>query len=146
MELKLPPPLVFLCCAALIYFLPNYTQTAFFAWAALPFALLGGLIDLAALTLFLQKKTSINPLDPHKTSQLVTHGIYRFTRNPMYVGLLCWLIAWALWLGNAFAFLVIWGFMHYITHFQILPEERILAAKFGEDYQRYQQKTPRWLW
>ncbi|MDH2997129.1 protein-S-isoprenylcysteine methyltransferase [Pasteurellaceae bacterium LFhippo2] len=146
MELKIPPPIVFLCCAILIYALPNLAEINPLKWFAIPFGILATIVDIAALALFLQKKTTINPLAPSKTQKLVTNGIYRFTRNPMYVGLLCWLIAWGLWLGNTFAFLVIWGFMVYITRFQIIPEEKILEQKFSTEYLNYKQKVARWLW
>ncbi|MGX2987324.1 methyltransferase family protein [Ursidibacter sp. B-7004-1] len=147
MELKLPPPLVAFICAVIIYFLPNYAETN---WAYRCFAVIcfifGVVVDLCALWAFWKNKTTINPLDPNKTSALTREGIYRFTRNPMYLGLVCLLLAWAFWLGNAFALLVVWGFIVYITRFQIKPEERILAQKFGEIYQEYCQKVPRWLW
>lgn len=146
MELKLPPPLVALICATMIYFLPNYAEPN---WVYRSFAVIclifGISVDLCALWAFRQTKTAINPLDPTKTSALTTQGIYRFSRNPMYLGLASLLSAWAFWLGNAFALLVVWGFIAYITRFQIEPEERILEQKFGESYRQYKQHTPRWL-
>lgn len=147
MELKLPPPLVALICAVIIYFLPSYAEPN---WVYQNFAVIclifGIGVDLCALWAFLQNKTTINPLDPNKTSALTTEGIYRFSRNPMYLGLVSLLSAWTFWLGNAFALLVVWGFIAYITRFQIEPEERILEQKFGKFYQEYCQKVPRWLW
>ncbi|WP_373818684.1 isoprenylcysteine carboxylmethyltransferase family protein [Glaesserella sp.] len=146
MELKLPPPLVALICAIIIYFLPNYAEpNLIYRAAALFFILFAAVVNISGLIAFYQNKTTINPLNPSKTVRLTMYGIYRFTRNPMYLGLASLLIAWSLWLGNAFAFLVVWGFIAYITRFQILPEERILEQKFGEEYRTYQQKVPRWL-
>lgn len=147
MELKIPPPVVFLICAALIYFSPNFTEPMLILRIlAVIIALTAISIDLLGLLAFWQKKTTINPLDPSKTSHLVTHGIYRFTRNPMYLGLACQLTAWTLWLGNLLALLWVWGFILYITRFQIVPEERLLAEKFGAEFKAYQQQVPRWLW
>lgn len=147
MELKLPPPLVALICAVMIYFLPNYAEPNWVYQSFAVICLIFGIgVDLCALWAFLQNKTTINPLAPNKTSALTTQGIYRFSRNPMYLGLASLLSAWTFWLGNAFALLVVWGFVYYITRFQIEPEERILSAKFGESYRQYQQKVPRWLW
>ena len=147
MELKLPPPLVALICAVMIYFLPNYIEPNWIYRTFAVICLIFGLtVDLCGLWAFRQNKTTISPLAPNKTSTLTTHGIYRFTRNPMYLGLASLLSAWAFWLGNAFALLVVWGFVYYITRFQIEPEERILSVKFGESYRQYQQKVPRWLW
>ena len=147
MELKLPPPLVAFICAVIIYFLPNYAEpnSVYLYFAVICFSF-GVVVDLCALWAFWKNKTTINPLYPNKTSALTREGIYRFTRNPMYLGLTCLLLAWAFWLGNAFALLVVWGFITYITRFQIKPEERILAQKFGKVYQEYCQKVPRWLW
>ncbi|MDG6234764.1 methyltransferase family protein [Glaesserella parasuis] len=146
MELKLPPPLVALICAVIIYFLPNYAEPN---WVYQSFAviclILGIGVDLCALWAFLQNKTTINPLAPNKTSALTTQGIYRFSRNPMYLGLASLLSAWAFWLGNTFALLVVWGFIAYITRFQIEPEELILEQKFGESYRQYKQNVARWL-
>lgn len=147
MELKIPPPVVFLICAALIYFSPNFTEPMLILRIlAVIIALTAISIDLLGLLAFWQKKTTINPLDPSKTSHLVTHGIYRFTRNPMYLGFACQLTAWTLWLSNLLALIWVWGFILYITRFQIVPEERLLAEKFGAEFKAYQQQVPRWLW
>ncbi|MDO9766748.1 isoprenylcysteine carboxylmethyltransferase family protein [Glaesserella parasuis] len=146
MELKLPPPLVALICAVIIYFLPNYVEPNWVYQSFAAICLIFGIgVDLCALWSFRQNKTTINPLDPNKTSALTTEGIYRFSRNPMYLGLASLLSAWAFWLGNAFALLVVWGFIAYITRFQIEPEERILEQKFGESYRQYKQNVARWL-
>ena len=76
---------------------------------------------------------------------MVTDGIYRYSRNPMYLGMALLLAAWALWLGNAAALLGIVLFVALINRYQIRPEERILAAKFGDDYRNYCRRTRRWL-
>ena len=76
---------------------------------------------------------------------MVTDGIYRYSRNPMYLGMALLLAAWALWLGNAAAWLGIVLFVALINRYQIRPEERILAAKFGDDYHSYCRRTRRWL-
>nr|ART40893.1 L409 [uncultured bacterium] len=76
---------------------------------------------------------------------MVISGIYRFSRNPMYVGLLLVLTAWAIYLSNALAFLFLPTFVACLTRLQIVPEERVLAAKFGDAFTAYRQSVRRWL-
>lgn len=72
-------------------------------------------------------------------------GPYRFTRNPMYLGMVLILLAWCLWLGNAAALLALAAFVGYITRFQIVPEERALAGRFGAAYEDYRRRVRRWV-
>jgi protein-S-isoprenylcysteine O-methyltransferase Ste14 len=71
--------------------------------------------------------------------------VYRYTRNPMYVGLLLALLAWAVFLANPFAVLWVVLFVLYITRFQIIPEERVLASLFGAEYEAYKGGVCRWV-
>ena len=84
-------------------------------------------------------------MQPAKTTSLVAGGVYRFTRNPMYLGLLLVLAGWAVFLSNALAFALLPAFIAYIGRFQIAPEERALAAKFGTEYEAYRTEVRRWL-
>lgn len=101
--------------------------------------------DLAGLLAFRASRTTINPLRPERASTLVTAGIYRFTRNPMYVGLGLILLAWAVHLSAWLPFLGPLVYVLYINRFQIVPEERALRQSFGEPYVRYMARTRRWL-
>lgn len=94
---------------------------------------------------FRKASTTVNPLQLEKSSQLVTNGIYRFSRNPMYVGFLLILLAWALFLGSAIAFLLLPVFLALITKVQILPEESMLEEIFGEEYINYKKRVRRWI-
>lgn len=145
LELKLPPPLVFLLCAAVMKGLPNLLP--FYLSTVLSYILIamGALIALSGIYAFYQAKTTIDPHRIEQTSSLVQTGIYRITRNPMYLGLACWLLAWAVWLANGLALLGVVLFVGYLNRFQIQPEERMMRQKFGEAYSRYQQKVRRWL-
>jgi protein-S-isoprenylcysteine O-methyltransferase Ste14 len=105
----------------------------------------GASLDLAGLAHFLRARTTINPLKPANASALVTRGIYRFTRNPMYLGLAMLLLAWALYLSNVAALAVLPLFILYINRFQIAPEERALAARFGAEFADYRARVRRWL-
>ena len=100
--------------------------------------------DLLGLLAFFRRGTTINPLRPAKASALVTGGIYRITRNPMYVGMAFLLAGWAVWLGALWPFLGPVLFVAYLTRFQILPEERILRGKFAE-FDAYATRVRRWL-
>lgn len=101
--------------------------------------------DLAGVRAFRAVRTTINPLAPQRASTLVTAGVYRITRNPMYLGLCCILLGWAAWLAALAPFLGPPVFVGYITRFQILPEERALRQLFGEPYLRYAARVRRWL-
>ena len=150
LELKIPPPVVALLMAAAMWLasrtapsieLPFFARVA----TAMAIAILGGGIALAAEVSFKRAKTSINPMKPEKTSSLVTSGIYRFTRNPMYLGLLLVLLAWSAFLASPWALAGPIAFVLYMGRFQITPEERILSAKFGAAYTDYRSRVRRWL-
>ena len=101
--------------------------------------------DLLGLIAFRASRTTINPLRPERSTALVTGGVYRVTRNPMYVGMALLLLAWAVYLSSLLAFAGPVVFVLYITRFQIQPEERALQAIFGEDFGRYAARIRRWL-
>jgi protein-S-isoprenylcysteine O-methyltransferase Ste14 len=105
----------------------------------------GILFMLAGLYEFQKARTSFNPMKPDAASSVVTSGIYRVSRNPMYVGFLLLLTAWATFLSHPLPFLFLPVFVMYMNRFQILPEERTLSAKFGEEYDSYRQSVRRWL-
>jgi protein-S-isoprenylcysteine O-methyltransferase Ste14 len=150
LETKIPPPLVALCTGTLMWFGADQTPPVALppAWRlAIALTLIGiGLCcDLAGLILFLRRRTTINPLKPQASSALVCTGIYRRTRNPMYLGLLFILLGWAAYLSNLLSLLLVPLFVGYITRFQIVPEERILADKFGAAFAAYRAQVRRWL-
>ena len=94
---------------------------------------------------FRRARTTLNPTKPEQASSLVRSGVYRVTRNPMYVGLLCVLVAWAVFLSSAWALLGPLIFVLYIGRFQIAPEERALTRLFGREYADYRARVRRWL-
>jgi protein-S-isoprenylcysteine O-methyltransferase Ste14 len=112
---------------------------------AIGLALLGTVIALAGVVAFRLNKTTVNPLDPGAASAIVTSGVYRFSRNPMYLGFLLALAAWAIYLSNALAALFVPAFVAYMNRFQIKPEERALLAKFGPGFSRYMAAVHRWV-
>ncbi len=158
LELKVPPPIVALLIAAALWqaakWLPFVSlplgldmnvDTKVAALLAAVLAFLGACFDAAALLLFVRKRTAINPLKPQNASVLVVSGVYRITRNPMYLGLLCFLSAWAVYLNSVFVLIGPIIFVVYINYFQIIPEERLLLSKFGDAYAGYAKRVRRWL-
>lgn len=105
----------------------------------------GILLMVAGLYEFQKARTSFNPMKPDAASSVVTSGIYRVSRNPMYMGFLLVLISWAIFLSHPLPFLFLPIFVAYMNRFQILPEERALSAKFGGEYAAYKQNVRRWL-
>jgi protein-S-isoprenylcysteine O-methyltransferase Ste14 len=150
LELKLPPPLQ-ASLSLLGMWLIARCFPAFnvvFAWhaaLAILFAGIGGTWLVAGVSAFRRAKTTVNPLKPQATSTLVTGGVYRFSRNPMYVGLLFVLAGWGSYLANGLALLVLPLFVASMTRWQIIPEERIMAAKFGAGFEAYKRSVRRWL-
>ena len=147
LELLVPPPVVGICLAILVAWLagapvwPDWLRLA----GAVLCAGLGVGFDALGIWAFRQRRTTVNPLKPENTSALVTHGVYRITRNPMYVGLAWLLLAWAFWLGSPWGLLAPVALVAYLTRFQILPEERVLRAHFGAEFDAYAQRVRRWL-
>ena len=103
-----------------------------------------GLIVAARVDLA-RAHTTFSPRAPDRSSDLVTTGVYRFTRNPMYLGMLLALVALGMWLSSLYSLAVPVAFVVYITYLQIQPEERVLHARFGSEYGDYVHRVRRWL-
>jgi len=150
LELKVPPPVVALIVALAMW---GVARDA----AALPapelvrlplamaLALAGAAFDVSGLLAFRRARTTINPMKPGSTSSMVVSGVYRVTRNPMYVGLVFILCGWAVYLWSWWALPGPLAFAAYVGRFQIAPEEKALSALFGADYLAYKARVRRWL-
>jgi protein-S-isoprenylcysteine O-methyltransferase Ste14 len=150
LKLKVPPALVFLFFGGLMFLLAKWLPVGhfdFFGRKALIWILagLGVLIGFVAVAQFFRAGTTLDPAHPEKNTKLVVHGIYTFSRNPMYLGLLLLLLSWGLYLGNAFNTLVAALFVAYMNRFQILAEEEILEKKHGSAYRSYCTLVRRWF-
>jgi protein-S-isoprenylcysteine O-methyltransferase Ste14 len=150
LELKVPPLVLVLVLAVAMWFaamqLPSLAITL--PWRhglAVTISGVGILLILAGGYAFEQAKTTVNPTTPAAASSVVTSGVYRFSRNPMYVGFLLELIGWAIFLSHTLPFLLLPVYVAYMNRFQITPEERALSAKFGDEYEAYKQSVRRWL-
>ena len=149
LETKVPPLALIFLFGALMWLLSAYPVfTIALAWRsafALIFCTVGLAIVLAGVLTFRRAKTTVNPLTPEATTTMVTSGIYRFTRNPMYLGFLFVLAGWAIYLSNLLAFALLPLFVWYMNRFQILPEERALGAKFSHAFTAYKRSVRRWV-
>lgn len=150
LELKAPPVAVMAVAAALMWSVAWAAPVLDFALPAslvlsAAFVLAGAVSCLAGIVSFRRARTTVNPLKPESASALVVSGIYRYSRNPMYLGLALLLLGWALYLSNAAAFVLLPAFVLYMNRFQIRPEERMLLALFGRDYAAYRSAVRRWL-
>lgn len=149
LELKVPPVALTFMFAALMWFVSTYSPLAVaLPWQgalSLIFCGIGLSIALAGILPFRQAKTTVNPLTPEATTVMVTSGIYRFSRNPMYLGFFLTLVGWATYLSHVLAFALLPLFVLYLNRFQILPEERTLAAKFPHAFATYRNSVRRWL-
>ncbi|MDO9237205.1 MAG: isoprenylcysteine carboxylmethyltransferase family protein [Aquabacterium sp.] len=150
LEHKIPPPVVGLLIGAGMWFIaasmPKLALGDLLRWAMAGWLIAGGLsITLLGGWAFRRAQTTVNPLKPEAASTLVVAGIYRYTRNPMYVGFAMVLIGWAAYLSSPPALLGPALFVLFITRFQIVPEERVLSVKFGQQFAAYKVQVRRWL-
>jgi protein-S-isoprenylcysteine O-methyltransferase Ste14 len=150
LELKVPPPIVALVLALLMWLTPAVTGLVQMPYparvlSALVLVCIGQGISIAGMLAFRRAKTTVNPVKASLASSLVVQGVYRYTRNPMYVGLLLTLLAWAVFLANPIVVLWVVLFVFYITRFQIIPEERVLVSLFGAEYEAYKGRVRRWV-
>lgn len=148
--MKVLPALVMGIFGGMMYVLARFLpfgEFDFFGRKELAYFLLGlgVLVVFIAVFQFLSAKTTTNPVQLNKTSNLVTGGIYKYTRNPMYLGMLLFLLAFGLMLGNAFNTLLAAGFVSYMNRFQIKYEEKALEELFGKEYRMYCKLTRRWF-
>ena len=149
-KLKLPPALIFMLFGGLMYLLSKglpVGQFDFLGRNALQWicAGLGGAIGFLAVIQFLRAGTSLDPKHPEKSTVLVVKGVYNFSRNPMYLGLLLLLLSWGLHLGNAFNTIVAALFVAFMNRFQIVAEEAVLEKKYGAAYRSYCALVRRWF-
>lgn len=149
LECLIPPPVVMVLLGILAWVLAD----AFPAATVLPSMTLvaivvggaGLVLNLVPKVLFRRAGTTVNPLRPAASVVLVRSGFYRFSRNPMYLGQVLILVAWVIWLGNVAALPLVLVQLVYLTRFQVMPEERALAARFPVEYAEFVRGTRRWV-
>ena len=148
MRNKIPPPLVTLFFGLCIYFSQEYfpeSNLEFLNILSYIFYFAGLAILVLAVRLFKKQNTTVNPIKIENASSLVVSGIFKYSRNPMYLGMALIL------LGLTFMFNLMGGiiftllFTMYITKFQIRLEEEVMERFFGSDFIKYKQNVRMWL-
>ena len=148
MNNKIPPPIVTLAFGLMIYFsrniFPDINNIIFYV-LSLFFIILGPFVLISAVRSFKAKQTTINPININNASSLVISGVFKYSRNPMYLGMVFILLALSFGFNLVGGILFTSIFIVYITKFQIIPEEAAMKRIFGEDFNRYKNETRRWI-
>ena len=150
LELKVPPLVLLAASSAVMFALSLVAPALDFSLVqstviASMLVAAGVCVALAGVIEFRKSGTTVNPTTPEKASTVVSAGIYRFSRNPMYLGFALTLAGWATYLSNAASLLVLPTYIAYMNKFQIEPEERMLLTKFGTQFNEYIASVRRWL-
>ena len=148
METKIPPPLVTLVFGMSIYFSREMfpaIEIQYSLYLGIFLLLSGFFILVSAVRLFRKDKTTVNPLSPEQATKLVTDGIFKYSRNPMYLGMAVVLSSIAVFFNLLGGIILIALFCAYITKFQIIPEERAMSDLFSDDFDKYIKETRRWV-
>lgn len=150
LNLLIPPLAQFILIAMLIYVSSDlFPQVPLALWLRTSLLivsiLLAGLVGIAGIITFKRAQTTVNPMSPQAASTLVTNGIYKYTRNPMYLGLVILLLGEVIFLTSPIGLIFIPIFILYMNRFQITLEEQALEELFGEQFEKYQQQTRRWI-
>jgi protein-S-isoprenylcysteine O-methyltransferase Ste14 len=150
MALKIPPVILLAITATAMWITDNWLPFGGRPplsrwWLVAALLAIGISAALAGVAAFQRAATTVNPMAPERASVMVTSGIYRVSRNPMYLGMLLVLIAWATVLWSPLSLLWSLVFFSYMNHFQIAPEEQALRARFGVAFENYSRTVRRWL-
>ena len=148
MNNRIPPPIVTIICGITIYYSKSFFNQ-FFSYSnniiSLFLLILGLLVFLSAVKSFRIQKTTVNPLEPKQASSLVTSGVFKFSRNPMYLGMLIILLSLSCKFNLIGGIIISLFFYIFITKFQIIPEEAAMNELFGNEFIDYSKKTRRWI-
>ena len=149
-QTRIPPPVYALCTAALMWLVNRHAPAI--RWIAAPrnefgwiLIAVGLALDLYSILIFIRTRTTVNPLRPGNATQLVVSGVYRISRNPMYLGMVLSLSGWAWLLGSPLCLLMVLLFARVLVIVQIAPEEIALRDLFGTSYGDYCKQVNRWI-
>ena len=148
MKTKIPPPIIALVMIVIIYLSSLIIEPITFGYQTLIsifVAVVGLACAIPSFRLFAKHKTTISPFTPSETTTLVTDGMYRYSRNPMYLGLVLLNIAATIFFGTWLGVIIVVAFIFLLNLLQIIPEEEALIDIFGEEYIDYKKKVRRWI-
>lgn len=150
LEARIPPPLVAAAAALAMWLIARSVPEMTIPFArrvqvTAALAIIGVVTVVIGALQFHQARTTLTPLNPGAASALVVSGIYRYTRNPMYLGMAIVLLSWAIYLSHPLAMLGVAAFVAYIHRFQIIPEEKALRALFPGSFEAYARRVRRWI-
>ena len=148
LENKIPPLIIVVFFLVLIFLLKNFLEVFTFSYKvyiSFFFLCLAASFCLTSIIEFRKHKTTLNPLMPEESTALVTTGIFKFSRNPMYLSLLNLLIAFSIYLGSFLGLIIIPLFVVYINLFQIKPEEKAMLKLYGKEFENYCSNVRRWI-
>lgn len=150
LQTKIPPPLLAVLFVLSMWLIDQYLPSSVLnekvrISVVIALSCFGVLSSILAVVSFVKVETTTNPLQPEKAGTLVTTGIYQYSRNPMYLGLFCLLLAWGVFLANGFSILLAILFVPLMNLLQIIPEERLMELNFRERYTAYKTKVRRWF-
>src|SRR5438128_474330 len=142
------PPLLFvlpmLASLALEWFVPTSFLHGAFRWIPGAIFFLAG-IALNIVGFITQKRAGTDPIPFNPSTRIVAHGPYRFSRNPMYIGLALCTLGIAVLVDSAWMLLAVPVGLVLIDRLVIAREERYLERKFGEEYLSYKRRVRRWI-
>ena len=146
--IKIPPPILVIILTSLVYFSSTKLELIYLPYrqiVSVIILIIGLIVIVSPVVDFIKSKTTINPVKFKNVNRLVTTGIYRYSRNPMYLGMILIIISTTVYYLNFLSVFSPLIFYIWINKFQINREEIFLEEKFGSEYLKYKSKTRRWI-
>lgn len=112
-------------------------------WNGVVVSMLGVAVVVGTARSFRRARTTIRPYEVSEV--LLRGGLYRYSRNPIYLGMVIMLLGMGMWLGTATPWAVVPAFGVVISRRFIRMEERMLEAQFGDEYRKYRREVRRWV-
>jgi protein-S-isoprenylcysteine O-methyltransferase Ste14 len=146
-DVKIHPPVLTFIFIVLAYvanwFIPLQFEAMWLKYLGLGIAIVGFLLPFIAIREFIKARTTV---DPHgSVTSIISSGIYRYTRNPIYLGFLLMLIGFLLFSNTLWGLILAPVLVLSFNYFVIKHEEAYLEKKFGEQYTSYKSRVSRWL-